>query len=225
MALINALCTLADVKTMLGIATLDTTQDSKLELCINQVSAQISGYCGRGFGRQTYTETLSPTGRQLLSLQAYPVQSVTSITQAGTVLIEGTDYQVYPQYLAAGQVYREWGWQGQGIYRQVLASDLISARLDIEVVYVAGYYLPADALYVAGASNSLPLELSMVCSQMSAAQALTIDRGGMDGLTGLSQGGLAYTWGQAGKAGNNSQGILDRFAGVLNRYRKVVIAA
>ena len=47
------LCTLTDVKTMLGIT--DTSQDDKLNLLIKQQSALIEGYIGYKLARADYS--------------------------------------------------------------------------------------------------------------------------------------------------------------------------
>lgn len=222
MALVNALCTLAEVKTLAGIG--DTSQDARLELIINSVSAQIASYCGCSFARATYTnETYSPSNRQLLILRSWPVVSVSSLTVDGTAT---TDYVLSPEYSSAGFLYRRQGWMGQAVYRTVLTDDPVAMDRTIQVTYVAGYYLPADAGYVAGAAESLPLELSYVCSQMALASYYTAVRGNFDGLTGLTEGGLSYQWGnQDTTAKNNQSGLLMAHAGILNKYRRVAVAA
>ena len=52
----SMLCSLSDLKTMLGIAQDDTTQDAKLNLMIKQSSALIEGFLGYSLKRAEYTE-------------------------------------------------------------------------------------------------------------------------------------------------------------------------
>jgi hypothetical protein len=227
MALINALTTLADVKTLAGIASSDTTQDARLEAIINSVSSQVSTYCARNFKRQTYTsETYSPSNRQLLILRNMPIVSVSSLTIDGTAQVNGTDYIVAPEYSQAGMLYREWGWSGQTINREYLVSDPVAMRRSIVATYIAGWYLPADAGYVAGDSASLPLDLQYAAQQICLETYIKARRNNWDNLTSLTEGGLSYGWAnQSVSAKNNNSGFGQTTAGILNKYRRLVVAA
>jgi hypothetical protein len=71
------LCTLSDVKAMLKIT--DTSQDDYLTLLIKQQSALIEGYIGYKLARADYTEEVhSVNDRQLVSLNHFPIQSVSA---------------------------------------------------------------------------------------------------------------------------------------------------
>lgn len=227
MALVNALTTLADVKALAGISSSDTTQDARLEAIINGVSSQVSTYCARNFKRQTYTgETYSPSNRQLLILRNMPVVSVSSITIDGTAQTQGTDYILAPEYADAGMLYREWGWTGQTINRLNLVSDVISMRRSILITYIAGWHLPGDAGYIAGDPASLPLDLQYAVQQIALAMFIQARRNNWDGLTSLTEGGLSYGWGnQSITAKNNNSGFSQQSGAVLNKYRKIVVAA
>ena len=222
MALVNALATLSDVKTLAGIT--DTTQDARLELIINNVSSQIATYCQRQFKKNTYTgEILPPSNRQLLILRNWPVVSVTSITQDGQAI---TDYTLESKYAESGFLYRESGWMGRGIYRSVLTDDLVAMAHNIQVTYVAGFLLPGDVGYIAGDPASLPLDLQYACEMMTLALYMQARRNNWDGLQSLTEGGLSYTWGtQNNQATNNASGLLAAHAGILSKYRRVVVTA
>jgi len=226
-ALINALTTLADVKMLAGIASSDTSQDARLEAIINVVSSQVSTYCARTFQRKTYTaETYSPSNRQLLILRNMPVVSVSSLTINGTLMVNGVDYIVAPEYAQAGMLYREWGWSGQPINRDYLTSDPVAMRRTIEATYIAGWYLPADAGYVGGDSGSLPLDLQYAVQQICLETYIKARRNNWDNLTSLTEGGLSYGWAnQSVAAKNNNSGFGQLPAGILNKYRRIVVSA
>lgn len=218
MPLVNALCTLADVKTLAGISGND--QDARLELLINQVSSQIVQYCARKFARANYDENYSPSDRQLLILRNLPVVSVSSVTSNGTAV---TDYVLTPEYANSGMLYREYGWDAEYIYRVNLTNDPVATRRTVNIKYTAGFYLPGDNNYVAGADTSLPLDLQYVCQQMALAMYAQARRQNWDGLTGMTEGGLSYTWGNL--SANNQSGLLAAHAGILNKYKRLVVAA
>lgn len=225
MAIVNGLTTLADVKNLLGIAPAETSQDARLEMLINMSSARIGQYCNRQFKRQNYTETLPPNGRQLLILQQYPVQSVASVVQKGTTLTAATDYIATSPFAEVGEIYRETGWTGDYMLRGIVTNDIGPGKLEIVVTYVAGYYLPDDALYVAGNVASLPLDLQYACQLMTASDFMQARRNNFDGLSGLTEGGLSYQWGgKNGQSMNNNSGFTQETAGILNRYRRIAIA-
>lgn len=222
MALVNALCTLADVKTLAGIS--DTSQDARLELIINQVSSQIASYCARVFARATHSaEMYAPSNRQLLILRQSPVISVSAVTIEGNAV---TDYVVTPEYANAGMIYLERGWSAKELMRVFLTDDPVAGQRAIAVSYIAGYYLPGDVGYVAGADTSLPFDLQMVTCQMALAAYVQARRNNWDGLQSMTEGGLSYAWGAQTAIGKNNQsGLMIAHAGVLNKYRRIVVAA
>lgn len=224
MAIVNGLCTLADVKTLAGIT--ETSQDARLELLINGVSAQIARYLERNLARTTYTETYSCPNRQLLVLRNFPIQSVTSVTQDGNLFTAGVDYVVTPEYSAWGAVYRAQGWIGYPINREYLTSDPVAGRRIIDVVYVAGYHLPADPAYVAGAPDSLPIDLQYAVSLVVLAAYIQARRNNFDGLASMTEGGLSYSWMSAkGSKPNNTAGFQESPGAILAKYKRSVVAA
>jgi hypothetical protein len=221
MALVNALTTLPDVKTLLGIT--DSTQDARLELIVNACSRRIEQYCGRTFARASLTETYTPSGRQLLILRNYPIVSVSSVVDQGNTLVQGTDYIFSPEYANSGFLYRENGWNGPTVNRDFLTTDTVAGKRTIIVTYVAGYYLPADLGYVAGASTSLPFDLNYACARLACSDFVLARQGNFGGLTAMSEGGLSYSWGTP--ITNNASGISQEVAGMLNKYKRLAITA
>lgn len=186
-----ALCSLSDVKVMLNISASDTSLDDKLNLLIKQVSAQIESYLGYKLARKEYTEELHAVNcRQLLSLNHFPIQSVTSVTHNGE---EITDYLVIDEYSKWGRLYRKFGWGGQ-LITQGFEHDVISGAYDYLVSYTAGYYLPGDTEYVEGADDSLPYDISVACANMVVLK-YNYDAQGATGLKAHSEGNISDTYG------------------------------
>lgn len=186
-----ALCSLSDVKVMLNISASDTSLDDKLNLLIKQVSAQIESYLGYKLARKEYTEELHAVNcRQLLSLNHFPIQSVTSVTHNGE---EVTDYLVIDEYSKWGRLYRKFGWGGQ-LITQGFEHDVVSGAYDYLVSYTAGYYLPGDTDYVEGADDSLPYDISVACANMVVLK-YNYDAQGATGLKAHSEGNISDTYG------------------------------
>lgn len=186
-----ALCSLSDVKVMLNISASDTSLDDKLNLLIKQVSAQIESYLGYKLARKDYTEELHAVNcRQLLSLNHFPIQSVTSVTHNGEDI---TDYLVIDEYSKWGRLYREFGWGGK-LITQGFEHDVVSGAYDYKVTYTAGYYLPGDTGYVEGESDSLPYDISVACANMVVLK-YNYDAQGATGLKAHSEGNISDTYG------------------------------
>lgn len=80
-----ALCTLADVKETLGIASGNTSKDNLITRKINQATEMIEGYCGldkdHHFKQANYTnEEYKGTGTSDLFLKALPVTAVSDFS-------------------------------------------------------------------------------------------------------------------------------------------------
>lgn len=73
-----ALCSVSDVKELLGIASSDTSKDNLIKRKINQATELIEGYTGRRFKSTTYTdEVYDGSGTRELVLRNYPVSNLT----------------------------------------------------------------------------------------------------------------------------------------------------
>jgi len=193
MAIVDGLTTLAAVKLEAGIAVSDTSQDTTLEALITSASAAIRLHLKRDVKRTTYTgETYAVNNHQNLYLNEYPIQEVTTISVSGVLQTLGTDYFMSAQDAKSGRLYRPGAWVGS-YYSRGTFPDIYAGARDISVTYKAGWYLPSDPLYVAGALDSLPLALQYACNRA----VLTRYRMAIqsaDGLKSLSEGGLSYTW-------------------------------
>lgn len=132
----SALTTLASVKAELEITT--TADDDYLGSLISSASAAITSWLRRGtLGKATYQETFrTPAsyvwcreGRLRMMLTAFPVVSITSVTEDGNTLTANVDYD----FTADGLVNR-------------LSNNRVIAWTGATTVinYVAGWALPLD---------------------------------------------------------------------------------
>lgn len=204
------LCSLSDVKTMLGISSDDTSNDAKLNLMIKQVSAKIEAYLGYKLAMSEYTDELhSVNNDQLLQLNALPIRSVSSVTANGGAI---TDYMVIPKYAKIGMLYRGNGWTGN-VYVQGFEYDYVSGAWEITVTYTAGYYLPGDENYVEGAEDSLPYDIVTACIS-----AVCIDWNyevnKAKGMKSHSEGGISDSFGDDA----TSSDLSDSVKKMLSKY-------
>ena len=102
------LCTLASLKTYLGITTTDN--DDILTMLIKQNSAMIENYLNYSLARKVNeAEVHSVNNEQLLLLDNQPIQSVSAVTIGGTAI---DDFKLIPKYSKVGMLYRGLGWCG-----------------------------------------------------------------------------------------------------------------
>jgi hypothetical protein len=221
MALINALTTLANAKMIAGIPATVTTYDASIELLINRVSGIVKSYLCRDLTRSTYTEVLSATARQLLILKEYPIISITTLYSKEKLLVLDTDYRLDAQDKARGVVYKENGWEPINLVSG-LTMDVQAAARTIDIVYIAGYYLPADALYVEGSESSLPIEIQAGVDEMVAQKWMRIKTNSY-GLDSYSEGGISYGF-RKDTTASTVLGISDEHAMALNPFKRFVVA-
>jgi hypothetical protein len=184
------LCTLDDVKTMLNIPLDDTTKDAKLNLMIKQFSSLIEGFIGYKLARAEYTEEVqAEDNRQLLQLNHFPLQSVSSVTVGGEAI---EDWKLFPVYARWGRLYRGLGW-GNKAYTRGFTHDIVGGVWDVKVSYIAGYYLPNDNAYVEGAEDSLPYDISTCCLNL-VVEKYNLDAMGATGLKAHSEGHISETY-------------------------------
>ena len=187
----DKLCSLSDVKTLLGIAQGDTSKDDRLNLFIKSASAKIEGYLGYSLGFGSYTEELhSVNNRQLLQLNHFPLRNVTAVSANGVAV---NDYKVIPEYARWGRLYRGEGWTGP-CFTRGFTHDIVSGAWDIKVSYSAGYYLPGDTNYVEGAEGSLPYDIVAACLQMVQLR-YTYEEMGAIGVKSHHEGNISDTFG------------------------------
>lgn len=187
----SMLCTLSQVKTLLGIPQDVTTEDEKLTLLIKSASAKIEGFIGYSLKRADYTEEVhSVNNRQLLQVNHFPIQSVSSVTIKDVPV---TDYKLFPEYQKWGRLYRGIGWTGD-VYTRGFTHDVVSGFWEVVVSYTAGYYLPNDEGYVEGADNSLPYEIVALCME-TVVLKYNLEQAHAVGIKSHSEGGISESYG------------------------------
>lgn len=206
----SMLCKLSDVKTMLNISLDDTTQDTKLNLMIKQISALIEGYIGYKLARAEYTEEVhAENNRQLIQLNHFPLQSVSSCVIGG---MDITDYKLFPEYTRWGRLYRGLGW-GNMSYTRGFTHDIVSGVWDVKVSYVAGYYLPGEEGYSEGADNSLPYDI-VTCCINCVVEKFNLSAMGATGLKAHAEGHISDTYSDEA----NNAGLSESAKKALSKY-------
>ena len=214
MAIINGLTTLAAVKLELGIT--DTSQDSLLEALINSASAAIIQFVDRDIKRTEYADQLyAVNAHQYLYLIQYPVQAVASVTLGGAAQTVNVDYFIDA---SPGRLYRPNGWVGSYYARGTFPDAFAGAR-DILVTYTAGWYLPADLGYVAGAADSLPGALLAACTRAVTTRYNQIQNHA-DGVKQYSEGGISTTWFGPDSVTAGNGGFDSVVAAMLNPFKR-----
>ena len=140
-ATVTALTTKTAFKLLHGISA--NTDDAKIDAMIDRATAAIEAETNRVFRRQTYSEQFrSVSGAAKLMLRRFPVASITSVTEDGTV-VSASDYEID----------KETGFLTR------LSSDcpVEWCAAKIVVVYVAGYLLPGQT------GRDLPADLEEGC--------------------------------------------------------------
>lgn len=209
------LCTLADLKTYLGIS--DNTQNDLLTMLIKQNSAMIENYLGYPLARAENTEVQNVNNNQLLLLDRQPIQSVSSV-KIGEQAI--TDFKVIPKYSSVGILYRGLGWCGE-YYTRGMTYDVVSGVYQIEVVYISGYYLPGEQGYTEGASNSLPYDIMSACI-LACAESYNIKLNNAEGIKSYSEGGISTTFADSGTMADC--GLSAKICSMLVDYRRQAVA-
>ena len=131
----NALVTLAQGKAHLGIPTLDTTQDARVEDYINAASDHVESLTNRKLVLQTHTHYLDGNGKGRMLLQEFPAQKPTVVnmdlswTFGSGTLVPTTEFEVQFDVI---------------LVRRSLQTFPNGAR-NVKVTYQAGYStIPMD---------------------------------------------------------------------------------
>lgn len=94
----NALASLDEVKRFMNITGDTDDGDDELTALINRVSKHMETYCDRKFYIQEFTETYRGDGSETLTLDHYPITSVSGVWQSldrtwdSTTLIDSSEY-------------------------------------------------------------------------------------------------------------------------------------
>lgn len=206
-----AFCTLADLKTELGIT--DSLSDARLERRIIAASAVIESHCQRRFRRTTVTETLIGYGSPTLFISRTPIESVTSLSIDGTA-IDSANYTLDGDKGILRALTGAWQWT---TYRAATASTPPipgDEYPDYSCIYIGGYFLPNDTAPMPGTATALPDVLIEACLTIAATMQR---RGGQDtGLAGSAAGDASVSW-FATMGGLTANAVSDLLANFVRR--------
>lgn len=138
----RSLCLLADVKTELGIASADTSQDARISALIRAASLLVEKELGREPWLQTYSEKRPGQGGRYLYLSRFPAKGEASSVTWGTG--DSPETITASTYSMAGRsrdrIYRADGWSQTGVDED---ESIASAQaLAYNLAYVAGWVMP-----------------------------------------------------------------------------------
>lgn len=124
----NALTTLANVKSHLGMDQSYQTEDARLELFINAASSRIERFCDRKFQMQTHTEYFHGRRQNILMPRQWPLVSVTELKIACDRDWDNTDPEDEENYSIDDDA-------------NTVGYDYIfpTGRQNIRLIYTAGY--------------------------------------------------------------------------------------
>jgi hypothetical protein len=88
----TALLTVHDAK--LGLNMVATTADDQIELMIKWASGEIAKLCNRVLAQETVIETILELEARRIYLSHYPVKTITEVSENGTILSPGVDYNL-----------------------------------------------------------------------------------------------------------------------------------
>lgn len=212
----NALCTLADLKTELGIS--GSGSDALLERKILAASEMILAYLNRPLRREAArVESLPGYGTDKLFPALTPINSITSIELEDEV-IAATAYSIDP---SATMIVAEAGWEDTRVGVQSVASRLNLIPNTEQALFVVtfdgGYSLPNDA---PAGTPTLPALITEGCLQLA---ATLYGQRGVDGRVQSEQVGSASISYRVSYDGDGSiNGIPKNIAQLLSPYRRAV---
>jgi len=181
----NALMTLADLKSLSGIAPEDVSNDGKLQFLINAASQEIENILGRKLKKSQYTEKVKGNNRLTLRVKNYPLLEVESIKIDGST-VNVSDYF----FVESGIIEGSRPWMGSGLTTGI-SNITIQRSNNIEIAYTAGYVLPKDATTLE--PRTLPYDLELAVFRMVNGLAALTEQG-IDGLKSFSISDVSWTW-------------------------------
>lgn len=198
----------------IGLVPGDASRDAQLAAAWGQAIALCETYCDRKLEKATDTEELWPARGSLL-VRRYPIESVTSITDASGTVLESSAYQVID---LAGIIVRAGAMMGGG-------------GAPLEVVYVGGYEpLPKDLEFAVLAAFDAVWAATPGWGAVSGAQSVgavqKISIVGVGSLDLADSASSAASAGAGGQIGAQPWGILPISAtSILSRYMNHTVIA
>jgi hypothetical protein len=185
------LCSLAALKSALGLMASEDNADARYLTLIEMASSSIAGYCERWFKVESYVEACDGDGTGLLRLAHTPIVSVSALSIDGAS-VPLTEVRVSPEFIQ---------FDGDGEYSPRLRSAgrvFPDGIQNITVAYTAGY-------------TAVPTEISHACILQVAYLVNTLNKQGL-----VSEGNTT-----AGVQTALAQGLLaPAVKSICNRYRR-----
>lgn len=127
------LCTLAQVKAYLGIASSETSQDAVLNALIEAYTARVSRYCDRNFDSANYAEIRNGYGADRMVLRQWPVTAISSVNVGSSAIPAGANLGARAGYRNTDLTYGD----GRSL---VLSGYTFDKGLgNVQINYTAGY--------------------------------------------------------------------------------------
>lgn len=193
------LTTLENVKSYLGMSSIDTSNDGFINLLIADVQATIENYCHRHFDVDTYTSEQHNINHKIFPKET-PIKDVTSIIRLDDN-IDNTvpdnngmnNYRIFPSYVELLD------------YKYVTMGDRLkyvnSEESYVEITYTAGYDTP-------------PADLSLAATKLVVLEYKD-SRENRLGVEQEREGDVQYTYSK-----KDSEMPLN-ISSVLDRYKRV----
>lgn len=191
----NALLTLDQAKSWLGLAVDNVEYDFKVEMFVNSASDKIAQFLGYELPLKEYTERIDGNRNTRILLKRFPVESVTSLSIAYDW--DFTDVMEPDNYV----------WNKSGVVT-LKRSIIPRGNSNVQVVYNAGYVTPFSPIQV---GETLPSAITMACIEMIK-WLWNVDNEERYGVTGKA------------KAGNSTsyiQGIPFEITGMIREYQNL----
>jgi len=204
------LCTLANVKTFLGID--NNEKDDVLNMLINMASDYIESQCGRTFSSDTYTqEEYDGTGTYEIKLKNYPVITFTKLEVNGNEDnsdnwsdVDSSEYWVD---LPSGIITKTSGYEdtSDSINDEDELSDslFLRGKNRYRATYTAGY-------------STIPYDIQYACASLV---GQILNTRGATGIKSESLGDHSVTFQDVSDIGSQSM-----FSDIVNRYREIPLA-
>ena len=161
----NALCSIAQVKSYMGIDSSVPEKDLSIELYVNSASDIVDKYLGYDPKTQTYTQELhSGTGTKFLVTNARPITTITTILEDGTAV-------TITNFINAS-----WYIDGYDY-------TFVRGHNNYKVTYVAGY-----------AASAMPPSITLAAVKIAATMMKEDGRTGSLGTSSISHGDGSRTF-------------------------------
>lgn len=218
----RALCTLADLKTELGIS--GGTEDTRLERLIEVATRAIEKYCGVDsfHYEEARVDDIPGHGTPILQTPKTPIIEIDSIVwdpDDANETITATLYSVDNE--EQGRIYREGGWRWTAAVSEFLVSTFMPGTEQslYRVTYDCGWVTQNQEDLDNSLTRNLPHDLEDACLQIAAMRYKWSPHDPSVKSEKLQSWAVSY-----GGNGSNSGVVPAELAGILDGYKRIVFA-